>query len=69
MHAKNLFINQRAHRQVLKCLAKFLPNFGSVFVENAFARFFEAVYLVYKSALVVSAQHGHVLGVPELVGK
>jgi hypothetical protein len=69
MHAQNFFVDQRAHRQVLKSLAKFLPNLESVAVKRALARILEAVDLVDKPALVVTAKHVDLARVPQFVGE
>ena len=69
MHTKYFLIYQRTNRQILKCLAKLFPNFQSVFFKSSFATIFETVYLIDKSALVVSSEQIYESWVSQFVRK
>ena len=69
VHAQYFFVNQTADGQVLEGLAEFAPNFNSVPIECPLATIAEPINLIYESALVVAAEHPHMLRVPQLVGE
>ena len=69
MHAKDLFVDQRANWQVLKSLAKLLPNFEAVFVECSFTRVFKTVNLVDKPAFMVTSKHVNEARVSDFICK
>ena len=53
----------------MESLAILFPNFQTVFLESPFAAILETVYLIDKSALVVSSEHVDEAGVPKFVGE
>jgi len=69
MHTKYFLIYQRTNGQILKSLAKLFPNFQSVFLKCSFATIFETVYLIDKSALVVSSEQIYESWVSQFVRK
>ena len=69
VHAQYFFVNQTTNGQVLEGLAEFAPNFNSVPIECSLATIAEPINLIDESALVVAAEHSHVLRIPQLVGE
>ena len=69
MHAKDFFINKRANWEILESLAKLLPNFKSILIKSALTRIFEPIYLINKSAFMVTTEHVDKAWVSEFIGK